>query len=229
MFFADPEQVRMNQMATRHEILDFMRSLNKEQMDGLTTMLNTMLGPEAPSMAAFFMGTALQVEHQHHGTCGCGMEHERAEDLLGKTEAAAPINLGTEPIRDHPFRSYSGMTCDQLITAVDGQGLEYGTECARPASEHVMSASLDPTEPPRPIKPWDGTPEGADAHNLLGTAEAAGSIARENLLREYNVAFEIDGHTVKCLGCGMQYVSLRDRMIKEPDDCHGCHLKSANG
>lgn len=34
---------------------------------------------------------------------------------------------------------------------------------------------------------------------------------------------------VRCLGCGLKYVSLADRMMKRPDDCHGCHHKAAHG
>jgi hypothetical protein len=32
-----------------------------------------------------------------------------------------------------------------------------------------------------------------------------------------------------CTGCGISYISLRDRMLRQPDDCSGCHQKSAHG
>lgn len=39
----------------------------------------------------------------------------------------------------------------------------------------------------------------------------------------------LDGGVLRCRDCGLQYISLKDRMIKEPDDCHGCHLKNSQG
>lgn len=32
-----------------------------------------------------------------------------------------------------------------------------------------------------------------------------------------------------CLNCGMRYPSIEDRMLRNPDDCSGCHIKSAHG
>lgn len=48
------------------------------------------------------------------------------------------------------------------------------------------------------------------------------------LLDEYNL-LEGLGKNVVCRGCLTAYPSLEDRMLKGPDDCHHCHLKSKNG
>lgn len=32
-----------------------------------------------------------------------------------------------------------------------------------------------------------------------------------------------------CNGCGMRYPSIEDRMLKQPDDCSGCHQKAKFG
>lgn len=32
-----------------------------------------------------------------------------------------------------------------------------------------------------------------------------------------------------CTGCGLQYVSIEDRMLRPADSCQGCFLKSAHG
>lgn len=32
-----------------------------------------------------------------------------------------------------------------------------------------------------------------------------------------------------CKGCGLKYQSIQDRMLRAPDACHGCFLKSAHG
>jgi hypothetical protein len=34
---------------------------------------------------------------------------------------------------------------------------------------------------------------------------------------------------VVCVDCGTTYINLRDRMLREPDDCYGCNLKAKNG
>lgn len=34
---------------------------------------------------------------------------------------------------------------------------------------------------------------------------------------------------VMCQGCGMVYVTLQDRMLKDPASCSGCHIKAAQG
>ncbi len=38
-----------------------------------------------------------------------------------------------------------------------------------------------------------------------------------------------NGDLFMCADCGIRYPSLQDRMLKAPDDCHGCHDKSAHG
>lgn len=34
---------------------------------------------------------------------------------------------------------------------------------------------------------------------------------------------------VICKGCGLEYVSIEDRMLRSTDGCHGCHEKSKTG
>lgn len=53
-------------------------------------------------------------------------------------------------------------------------------------------------------------------------------------MEEYNLDDVRDENTLKLLGficknCGLRYVSIEDRMLKRPDDCHGCQIKSAHG
>lgn len=52
----------------------------------------------------------------------------------------------------------------------------------------------------------------------------------EETLEKYNVKRK-DGDPVAvvCLGCGMEYESLADRMLRAPDHCTGCHSKAAWG
>lgn len=52
---------------------------------------------------------------------------------------------------------------------------------------------------------------------------------RIELLRTYNMREGDVAPVVICNGCNTSYVSLMDRMLKQPDDCHHCHLKAKNG
>jgi hypothetical protein len=59
---------------------------------------------------------------------------------------------------------------------------------------------------------------------------------QERLIKEYNLddAYEVNTDPPKflgfiCRGCGIVYVSLEDRMLRRPDECHGCFLKAKFG
>ena len=55
----------------------------------------------------------------------------------------------------------------------------------------------------------------------------AGIIAR---LEEYHLDLIPDQWpVVACNKCGLEYQSLEDRMVKAPDECHGCQQKAAWG
>ena len=55
----------------------------------------------------------------------------------------------------------------------------------------------------------------------------AGILAR---LEEYGMGLIPDQWPlVVCNNCGLEYQSLEDRMVKAPDDCHGCQQKAAWG
>lgn len=57
--------------------------------------------------------------------------------------------------------------------------------------------------------------------------EVVVDIPVEDLMNTYRLEWR-DGN-LHCKDCGIQYQSLEDRMVKEPDDCHGCQLRSAHG
>lgn len=49
-------------------------------------------------------------------------------------------------------------------------------------------------------------------------------------MNEYNVNFiPNEWPKVRCERCGMMYVSLEDRMLRDPEACAGCFSKSAHG
>jgi hypothetical protein len=103
---------------------------------------------------------------------------------------------------------YGRCQCGKRHESLDGISLD-GT-AVRP--EPVVNAG--PVEPPQP----------ADPLILL----AAASEKEVSLLKQYNLYKHSSGK-LTCVGCGLEYISLRDRMVKEPDDCHGCKLKAGHG
>ena len=53
-------------------------------------------------------------------------------------------------------------------------------------------------------------------------------------MEEYNLDDLRDEITLQLIGficknCGLRYPSIKDRMLRPVDACHGCHLKSAHG
>lgn len=69
-----------------------------------------------------------------------------------------------------------------------------------------------------------------DARDALASVTRKPLAKEVDLLREYNVRkTDATDREVQCIGCGLRYISLSDRMIKGPDDCHGCHIKSSQG
>jgi len=47
-------------------------------------------------------------------------------------------------------------------------------------------------------------------------------------MKKYRLVRTERGH-LACADCGISYVSLVDRMINPPEECHGCFLKSGHG
>lgn len=50
-------------------------------------------------------------------------------------------------------------------------------------------------------------------------------------MADYNLSIVMDGQQMKyiCVGCGKQYPSLEDRMLRPVDGCQGCHEKAKWG
>lgn len=78
-----------------------------------------------------------------------------------------------------------------------------------------------------------GDPTLAAAHDTERLeAELANNVVlahnSDPVMIEYRLEMRAD-RKFYCKGCGHQYVSLEDRMLRRPDDCSGCHMKSMHG
>lgn len=70
----------------------------------------------------------------------------------------------------------------------------------------------------------------------VSSDHSSGELAGEALvaaLKEYRLRLrspsDATDKAVTCVGCGMVYPSLDDRMLSPPDDCSGCRQKAAWG
>lgn len=68
------------------------------------------------------------------------------------------------------------------------------------------------------------------------TVIVAGDLTHEDLtnMEKYNLDDLREEDTNRllgfvCKGCGLKYSSIEDRMVKEPDECHGCQEKARWG
>lgn len=87
--------------------------------------------------------------------------------------------------------------------------------------EHEDILSGNPHEPESRVIDLLRETEDSDPSETSETAA--------ELRMKYKVVLGENGRSVTCVNCGLKYISLRDRMMKEPDDCHGCQLKAGHG
>lgn len=151
--------------------------------------------------------------------------------------SASILRFGTGGITLNPL-----LLGRQGVPGVDDVfvGMEEVLAPTEPAATEPTPPSPEPpsAEPPMAVHPdllaLGGdvgdveTPEPDAAIGVPGYATSdAGEAA---LMAQYNVEqVERDKPEVRCKGCGLVYVSLADRMVKEPDDCHGCVEKTKWG
>lgn len=80
----------------------------------------------------------------------------------------------------------------------------------------------------------DGFLPAQDGDKPLSTADLGFTDEQLANMEKYNLDDVRDEVTLEllgfiCKGCGLRYVSIEDRMLRAPDACHGCYLKSAHG
>lgn len=201
------DQQAMHAEAAEHSIMDLMDALDKDQLTALADMLLRSGGDL--HVATHFTGMIRAMMRFKYGACRCGIFHEQAEDLLKGPEATNEhriMSIGDEdvPISDHPFEAGPGSTgaaCTAMVTDKDG----FGKDCGQSPGKHIFTTSLDPTE-----------------QNSYANSAIA-------IMEKYNVTPDVSFPKVQCMGCGLMYPNLRDRMLKGPDDCHGCFMKASQG
>lgn len=108
--------------------------------------------------------------------------------------------------------------------------------CGHDHDAEAAAAFGAPADPDKSNTPGvdTTTPDGVGSDTEPGALSGA---ARDAAMREYgleqvNPADQPDHPTgLRCINCHQVYVSLEDRMLREPgmDGCGGCQVKSAHG
>ena len=64
---------------------------------------------------------------------------------------------------------------------------------------------------------------------IEATAPDGQTWADDELIDKYRLWVHPETGHLHCRDCGQPYVSLEDRMVKEPSDCHGCQMIAGQG
>lgn len=68
------------------------------------------------------------------------------------------------------------------------------------------------------------------AREMIEATAPDGQIwADDELIDKYRLWVHPETGHLHCRDCGQPYVSLEDRMLKEPSDCHGCQMIAGQG
>lgn len=97
--------------------------------------------------------------------------------------------------------------------------------CGVNHEEDAAASMLTPPDKPVGPDPVEAIPmPSAEPSNALSwSAPAAAQMIR------YRVELTGEGEQVRCTDCGLRYPNLEDRMLREPDSCHGCFQMAKDG
>lgn len=133
----------------------------------------------------------------------------------GMTAAAGVIRFGTGGITIDPtLIGRSGVPgVDDLVDALDAMLASEGADTA--PSSGVERIELDATSEPE-LPPSDECEKISSDMERYGVAPSGEGCGGTD-------------SPVTCVHCGLEYVSLADRMLRGPSSCHGCQEKARWG
>lgn len=209
MFFGmDPEEYRkqmeereLNNEAHRHDMHEWIESLDEH---GLKMLRSLLYDYSDHTSAAYLIGFAGLVMQKKFNICAaCGKNHDdiTVEDVIGKSHEGNSAHVGQAEPDYGP----------------DGTPLP-------PASGTIKD----------PMPQRGDTVTHGKAFEEMSGPELLATVPKkvQDQMDEYRLDFiEFQWPKVLCKGCGMEYVSLEDRMLKAPgiEGCTGCSHKGAWG
>lgn len=244
MRFEDlPEEIQavmvrqqMELEAARASLDSFLFGLGKDDMLTLANFLDLIGSAADPSNVAHYYEGMLRGTIrakfdvcEHHG-----INHE-AEALAAMEGSTVPRHSPSDEVQ--PNTQHGDLVANAVATAalseLDGIMLT--------SDDPDVTAAMADFDPANP----DATVLGdmADIMAEAATIEAEYASIEADLAK-YNIGFTVfidtavndyspddlrNATQVSCMNCGITYSSIADRMLKEPNDCHGCHVKAAHG
>lgn len=170
---AQQDHVQMHADVVKHEMMDFVRNLSKDQLIILDHFAGLFVA--APDAGRYYQGViAATLENKFNVCAACRQNHdEQAQEIFNASGAQAEAEeMSPEMEAFEAFRA-------NVIANMEMYNVE------------AWGANLLPDQKDKPYPP----------------------------------------SAVRCKNCGMQYVSLEDRMLKgpEPVNCDGCVQKMKTG
>lgn len=183
----------------------FFDSLDADQMQSLRIIMGQIT--RQPALAHYFEGIAVAGMFLKYGNSAFTFD----PSLLGKSGVPGVDRL---PTAQPP-------QADQAVGQAEAPAAPVADSPRPQIHPDALGAEIDP----------DFDPPAEPPAQVIGVPGYATSDAGEAaLMAQYNVKQKEPGKPeVICQGCGLEYVSLADRMVKRPDDCHGCQEKARWG
>jgi len=203
--------------AHRHEVRRLFTELSQEHLSTLNDFLAIIAtsGDQAAGTAAHFHGVAkIYLESRFNICSACGVDHDKAAQELKDKEEESGQQMLPFPMHEHPV----------ILERKEG-----------------VPESESPSDPypdlPKHVKQFmeDSGLTGKNYGPFLRVGESGRlNLPQVKMMSAYyldDVRSKETGELLgfSCLRCGKPYQSIEDRMLRSPDDCDGCHTKSAWG
>ncbi len=170
------------------------------------------------------------VEDYHHGVARLfnGMTQEQLEAQRTLLHVIVANSKGTSRVIP---AYYEGIIKGILATrhgvciGCDNNHDELIKEQTEREARQDTLPAMDGGDPFKPGEPLTDLPVGRAG--LLSDAQ----LENMELYHLDDLRTEDEGILIgfRCIKCGLQYPTIEDRMLKQPDDCHGCQMKDAHG
>ena len=198
------EMSRENDQA---RMLNFFDERTQDELNVLRMMFS-MCAVNGKQTAQLFIGMTITAGHMKHGA-----------NWDGKTLEDSPVfqEMKAEQASEENHEHVHFAAGDVDTSEVERQ------------AEHSRNL-LNLIGEPLGVEPLPGDLEIPDNLREDGYAyENQNTEKYKELLGVYNLELGEKTGKLICKGCGLTYVTLEDRMLREPGDCHGCRERSSHG
>lgn len=221
------EQAHFHQISLLHDVNRLFDELDKEQLMALRILFRNFAEANDARIPSYYEGIAATSLKSRFNICtSCSVDHDA--ELLDQTPsvddelARYTVKDPTEPVAQGP----------------DWEWPKEDLAAPGPKLKGHEQPSLFENLPEVPV------PKDEAAEKILYHEDNPLNLSDEDLenMQKYHLDDAWDEETMAfkgfiCTGtggkfaqpCGLIYVSIKDRMLKAPEDCHGCNSRGAWG